>query len=50
MTRDVVLDANCLLIASNVSLVVSLPTSKDIVVLHEEVMIDRTTLSQMNQA
>ena len=51
MTRDLVLDAYCLLIASHVSLVVSLPTAKDIVDLdNEEVMIDRTTLSRMNHA
>ena len=38
-------------IASHVSLVVSLPTAKDIVDSDRaEVMIDRTTLSRMNHA
>ena len=51
MTHDLVLAANCLFIASHVSLVVSLPTAKDIVDSdREEVMIDITTLSQMNHA
>ena len=51
MTRDLVLTTDCLLIASHVSLAFSLSTAKDIVDSDkEEVMIDRTTLSQMNHA
>ena len=41
MTRDLVLVANCLFIASHVALAFSLPTTKDIIDSdREEVMID----------